>query len=329
MNQSPIPTLLRRTLATLGALAALAVPTFASAQGAVTLSGATGNSCTFSTMTVQPNGNVTVNCAPTVAGAPGSFSLSVPTTLTVGGSGFGSVIRSGGTTGPVGVTYAVSGAGCGATTGTVSFADGSTSGSPATFSITGTAAGACTVSLSNPTGGASIAQASVGITVTTSTGAPPPPPPSGCAAIDPKTPTTTIPFQGKDIFQLPSGQVGYASLPTLTTSLSGVVHNSETTVSPDPVTIELAISKCPGQVDNQLGTACYVSSTQRNLTDVYWLIGASSGINNPTTANAFGICWTDPNAGPYYVNIRYTYQAGTCAGGGNCGFNVQWNNSGY
>jgi hypothetical protein len=141
--------------------------------------------------------------------------------------------------------------------------------------------------------------------------------------------TTTIPFQGKNIFSMSSGNIAYAPLPTLTTSKSGVVHNSESTNSPDPVTVELAISKCPGQVDNSLGTACYVKSGVRNLTDIYWMIGSSSGITNATVANAYGICWTDPSQGPYYVNIRWTYQAGSCTGGGACGFNVQWNNSGY
>ena len=53
--------LLRRAFAGLGAALAL-VATQALAQGTVTLSGTSGNSCSYSTMTVTPNGNIAVTC---------------------------------------------------------------------------------------------------------------------------------------------------------------------------------------------------------------------------------------------------------------------------
>src|SRR5688500_20225137 len=54
--------LLRRTFIAVGAtlLAGASLP---AVSQTVTLSGATGNSCTYSQMTVQPNGQITVSCS--------------------------------------------------------------------------------------------------------------------------------------------------------------------------------------------------------------------------------------------------------------------------
>ena len=66
-----ITNFLRRTAATLGAIAALTV-TGAAAQ-TMTLVGATGNSCSFTTMSVKPDGSIDVSCS---GSSGGSYTLS-------------------------------------------------------------------------------------------------------------------------------------------------------------------------------------------------------------------------------------------------------------
>src|SRR5262245_60570941 len=81
-----IPNLLRRTLVLLGAVAGITATADVLAQGTVTLSGASGNNCSYSSMSISPNGSVTVQCSgsgtpttPTVGQA--FFTLSGPTTI--------------------------------------------------------------------------------------------------------------------------------------------------------------------------------------------------------------------------------------------------------
>src|SRR5689334_15466771 len=82
-----IPNLLRRTLVLLGAAAGLLAADSALAQ-TVTLTGATGNSCSYNAISISPNGSVSVQCAggtvdPPPPPPPGQaqFTLTGPATL--------------------------------------------------------------------------------------------------------------------------------------------------------------------------------------------------------------------------------------------------------
>ena len=145
-------TLLRRTAATAGAIAALMVMGPATSQ-TVTLS--TGASCTYSDMRVQPNGSVTVTCGPGVS-SPGTFSVVAPAQLAMNASSASSsatavsVRRSNGSTGGLDVTFNVvsQSVSCNPNSGTLTFADGITS-QPIVVQATGVA-GTCTVSITPP-----------------------------------------------------------------------------------------------------------------------------------------------------------------------------------
>src|SRR5688572_26558959 len=86
--------LLRRTAILIGAASAVVLGLPAAAQGTATLVGASGTTCTYSQMTVQPNGNISISCNtnPTAA----SFSFTGATTLAAGASGTYAITRSGG-----------------------------------------------------------------------------------------------------------------------------------------------------------------------------------------------------------------------------------------
>jgi hypothetical protein len=142
-----ITTFLRRTAATLGAIAAMTV-TGAAAQ-TMTLSGTTANTCTFSTMSVAPNGNITVQCGGGSA-SPGTFTLSAPTTLTAGDTTSAStirVLRSNGSAGPANVNFTVTGAGCTSAATGVSFVDGDAVAKPIIVTASTTPETTCTVAL--------------------------------------------------------------------------------------------------------------------------------------------------------------------------------------
>lgn len=149
-----VQTLIRRTAAALSAIAALTVPGLATAQ-VVTLTGASGSSCTYSQMTVLPNGNVGVVCVP--SSSPGVFTLTAPPSLSTGSQSTSSQVRinrTGGSTGDVTIGFSLTGANlCTSATPTpVTFLD--TDASPKSIIIdTGATTGACVVTLLTPSGG--------------------------------------------------------------------------------------------------------------------------------------------------------------------------------
>jgi hypothetical protein len=142
-----LPTLLRRTAATLGAIAALTATGLATAQ-TVTLSGTTTNSCAYQTMTVSPSGSVQVTCTTTNSAgtfrlvAPSSLPTSFTTTTEV------SVARSSGTTGSIDVAFSVLGSGCSPVTSSpLTFADTVGGSQPIVLNTSPTDGASCTVSI--------------------------------------------------------------------------------------------------------------------------------------------------------------------------------------
>src|SRR5687767_11713246 len=106
--------LLRRTFIAVGAtlLAGASLP---AVSQTVTLSGATGNSCTYSQMTVQPNGQITVTCSGGGTSDPlaANFSVTMTAASTAAGTpGTAAIRRTGRPTGTLLARWTYSGAGC-------------------------------------------------------------------------------------------------------------------------------------------------------------------------------------------------------------------------
>lgn len=121
-------TLIRRTVVSLSAIAALIVTGYAASQTAQTvqLVGSTTNNCVYSSMTVSPNGAVLVQCGGSTSG-PGTFTITGPTSLATGSSTTGTAVkvsRSGGSVGAVNVSFTISGACSSTTPSPLAFADG-------------------------------------------------------------------------------------------------------------------------------------------------------------------------------------------------------------
>lgn len=159
----PIQTLIRRTAAVLGAIAALTVTGIATSQ-TVTLS--SGGSCTYSQMTVTPNGNVNVTCA-TSAG-PGVFGVTAPTNLATNAVTTGTAVRitrTSGSSGPVDVAFLLSGTSActSSTSSPVTFADGDTAPKGIIVSA-GATPGTCVVGIT-PSAGTISGTGSATITV--------------------------------------------------------------------------------------------------------------------------------------------------------------------
>jgi hypothetical protein len=336
MNLGYSQTFLRRTAAVITAAASLLIADTAAAQ-TITLSGATGTpSCTYTSMSVQPNGNFVVNCAsatPPTPGEAGTFSLSSATlSVQAGTTGHLTVNRSIGTTDAWNVPYAITGAGCTAASGNAFFA--SASAAAVTLNIAAvTASNTCTVTLSTPvisgsaTTGTNAPQLGTNPATITVTAAAPPPPPGSC----PTPPTTMLTgdlgLQGATQRpQMISGQVISFPLPTAFPAGSelGVVRAGETTATPKQTFFEATISKCPGEIKTQAtGGTCYVGTYTQNLAlELYWFYKLN-GIT-AADANAMGGCVALQADGPYYLNVRWTYPVEPPWGYGSYVFQWQW-----
>lgn len=192
------------------------------------------------------------------------------------------------------------------------------------FNVSGTGNGTCYIGVYN--GATKVVEAI--LTVSGATTTPPPPTgtggpavPSGCSAIPADASFQTIPYQGRLFWYLNSGQVGYANLPTPTLGAGGQVTLGETTTSTS-ATVEMAINPCPGVYDSS-NPACYIKTSNTNFVPLQFAVAQQSGINKNNAAG-YGICWAAPGDSPtgqYFVNLRYTYNAG-----GSYAFAVQWNN---
>lgn len=327
------------------ALAAVAGLTISvdSTAASVTLSGVASNSCTYNgSVQVNPDGGLTIACTgggPVTPGSPGNFSLvsaalnaNPNTTVGVG------VTRTVGTTGATTLPYTLGGAGCLSAAGApVSVADGASS---ATINVPVGASGACTVTLGTPSlAGATVSGSSTVITVVAA--APPPATGVGCPTgyTQPANMlTAALGGFGNPLYQMQaSGQI--VSIPLPVTGLnSGSVAFGESAggaYTPQPVTIEVSVNKCPGliePVNNAAGQPqyCNLRNTNGNYNSITWIAKPLEGvIQDINTANIYlGACWAGDVGATYYINARWTY--GSCAFGAQiCGFGIQHNRGGY
>ena len=333
--------LLRRTLATLGAGIILAASHPALSQGTVTLSGATGNSCSYSQMTVQPNGSISVTCVTSTPTAA-TFSLSAPASLAVSTTSTFSVSRSGGPVDSLTVNWSVSGGSCTANTGSLTFAQG---GAPQAVGITTNAiVGSCVVSITAPSGH-QVAPGSATITVGSSAPPPPPPPPTGCPAppsdykyqtmdkwrsLTPNQVATE--WNSVDQLRMTSGQIATydaINVPNPASSAVVVLTQGQQPATPQPVLTEMSVSKCPGVIDTSVA-ACYMRGTFINNNQSPRLYRRPVQVTSTLVWDSqaklgYRGCWA-PESEKWYVNVRWTF-ASCPYGVGQCGFSMQWSQS--
>ncbi|HYC34804.1 MAG TPA: hypothetical protein VEC19_00145 [Usitatibacter sp.] len=335
------PIFLRRTLAALMAVAGFAAAPDVLAQGRVTLKTGTGDVfCDFSSMSITPNGSVTVQCAnspppvdpnPLDPALPGQFVMAVASSSAPAESVANVTVNR--TLGGLAYTlyYWLSGSGCAHDGGVagVNFAQGAGS-AIIQVQLAGTVGAKCSVNLGEPPAPAALgAQRSTEVTLTQGSTQPPPPPPvNGCPAVPQDMLTANLGGRGNHLYQLQkSGQVVSMKLPSTAPKLSGQIYISESsgTYSPQPVTIEMSINKCPGVIDTNTANACNMRSTNGYINAITWLSGNLGGLNE-AAASAFGYCWAGEPGAEYYINARWSYQS--CPHGQPiCGFQMEYSNA--
>lgn len=317
------------------------------AQGKVKLSGGNkADECSYSSMSITPDGSVVVQCSGTTTEPPppppppppvetyamGAAAMNAPASSVAQVS----VVR----TGPTGSVFAATtlyywytGNGCQYyDVGAVGFAAGQTN---AVIQAPVTTQGAtCTVNLAAPAAPAVLgSQSTTTITVTAPTTQPPPAANANCPTgfVTPvEMLSASLAGFGNPIFALQrSGQVIAIPLPNLNGLNTGQITfgESPTAVTPQPVTLEISINKCPGLIDSGPGS-CNMRSTNSSYNSITWFAKAYSIITDSTSANQRGYCWAGDAGGQYYVNARWTYQF--CPLGQQvCGFAVQYNQGPY
>ncbi|HWH39121.1 MAG TPA: hypothetical protein VNU21_04735 [Usitatibacter sp.] len=332
--------LLRRTAMAVAAAVGL-FASLATEAAVVTLSGANGSTCSYSTMSITPDGNVTVQCSGTTAPPPsntgdaGAFSIAANQGLAnVGDQPTLTITRSVGSSGSVNVPYSLTGSGCTNGSGNASFADGAGSYS---FGVPMVAAGTCTVSLGTPTTAAAVATGPrVGSpsSATVSVQSPQPAPgAAGCAAPPADMLTASFKSIGAVLLQMQkSGQVVSIPLPEVVSGFhSGQLVISESAggaFTPQPVSLNVTISKCPGVVDTDQSNSCNIVTTNGNYNAVTWFAAPYSSIQDPPSAQRYGFCWAPRSEGQWYMNARWNYSS--CAfGAAVCGFAIQQNYGSY
>lgn len=314
--------LLRRTFAAVGAGLLMAASLPAASQGTVTLTGASGNSCTYTQMVVQPNGSINVTCVSTTPGVAYFTAGADRSSGAAGTVGNFSISRSGGPAGTLSVGFSVSGGGCtSATSGSAALADGAST----TVGYTLAASGSCSITITAPTGHtASVPTATV--TVQTSTGVPPVP--TGCPAPEVGSIARQLEFGPVDQLRMKSGVIAYYPVVPNTDPQRASMEftQGQQPNTPGNAVTEFSVSTCPGTISTAVPDCYYKSSVGQvnsNKIVIYTKTKPEWGWTNQASMSGFG-CLADASLGtPYYVNVRWTYPS--CVWGeGNCGFSMQW-----
>lgn len=310
----------------------MAVITDVNAQSAVRLtSGSSSSECTYSTMSVLPNGTVSVVCSsaitpggtnppPTNPGNP-SFSLSTGGgTLAAGATASIGVVRGGASAGAYTVPYTVSGDAC-TTTGTfsVSFGDGDAAQKPITQVVIAQSGSSCVVTLqSSFNSGTTVAT----FTREASTNPNPNPVPGGCPATPAGMQTATWRdpylhnlwvYPMNTVVSVPMPTNVPSSVPSFSWAPSAMVN------SPSSGFVRFSISKCPGQiVENDPGNWCNGRYAATTFTQRY--VAVVGGLyRSKDIANLYGVCWAPNSEGQWYLNFRYESFSSCAGGSANCG----------
>jgi hypothetical protein len=342
---------LRRTTLSLGAALALAAGSAAFAQGTVTLTGTSGNSCNYQTMTVTPNGNIAVNCGvvnpqvATFALSHASASSSPAYSLPPNTTSSATVTRTGGPGEALMVMYNVSGTGCNSTTGGIMMLTGQSQTIPFSVRAAGTN---CTVTIGAPSGGHTASPANLTFTAQSSSGGggggggggvpgcPAPLTSSINGAERPDGDKGIVinigDFQGvTNTYGVSSGAIIYWPVPTPTTSVKAGFSQGQTARTPPTPLIEYQVSKCPGvwltdgSVASQCTTRATMTGNQNELT--IWTAPAA-GVDEQSDLINPNICYAPIGTATYYINVRTTFASCPYDSSGGCGFSYRWNQFG-
>jgi len=321
----------------------------------VTLTGVTGNRCTYNAMSVQPDGSFSVSCTgSSVPNNPppscqqtntctsgGAFSFTQTTGTAPANAAVALFIQRTGGTGAVNVPLTFSGSctyngGSGTTT---TFADGQ---GLLGFYANTTSDGLCTIGFGTPSmvsgtvDNPPTASGQVVVTVGNgpNTAAPPPPGqcPTGFTAPQDLSVQSLGGLGNPLLSMAKSGQIVTMTLPATQPGYSsGQVAFSESAggaYTPQPVTLTISINKCPGLIETDTNNRCNIVSTNGNYNSISWFSKAYSVIDTSFKANQRGYCWAPASEGPWYVNAKWSYSS--CAFGAQiCGFAVQQNYGPY
>lgn len=339
-----LPNLLRRTLVMLAATAAAAASALlfsvpATAQ-TVTLTGATGNSCSYSSLTVNPNGSVTVTCTGSSPPPPppppvdkATFTVSGPATLAPNTTG--TILIARGTdqvAAAVAFGYSTAGAGC-AFQGPVAGPVWLSSGQSQQYGVAVLASGICSVVLTVQEGHNNAGAFS--ITVTSGTTPPPsgPPPVAGCPAPPLNVVAGNMPLFGSvDQLRMTSGQIGYYPLmhaPDGVRASVAFTQGQQPNLPSGTVTTEFSVSRCPGVIETAPAQCYYRNIGSNNSNSITIYTRPTSYWPDEAAFYASGTegCWAannDSTGQPiqYYVNVRWTYPS--CPWSTGCGFSMQY-----
>lgn len=160
---------------------------------------------------------------------------------------------------------------------------------------------------------------------------PPPPPPPQPPAPPPTTGCKPGPHVAVELgwtsapkeLRLASGAVAALRIPAPNGAKASVrLSQGQVAVSPGGYT-EFTVSRCPGVIDPSAGS-CY-----RKVDSGNWALApdaytrAVGSLNSQAALDSRNSCWAPAGEGPWYVNVRWTYPAGTpCPYG--CGYSMQW-----
>lgn len=256
--------------------------------------------------------------------SPGSFSFTEATAVAAPNTEAQvSIQRIGGTVGAFDLLYSMGGSGCrvGGTFGPVGFGDGDAV--TRTISVPMVASGVCTVIMNPPAAPAGFGP-HTGIDVTVV------PVVAGCPRPS-NVVSAALQGIGNPILQRQlSGQTTFLPLPTPSAGrTSGQITFTESAggaYTPQPVVLEISISRCPGIIETDYANFCNLRSTNGNYNAITFLSAASQSYNRDN-ASRYGLCWAG-DAGQYYVNARWTYSS--CGfGATTCGFAIQYNDGPY
>ena len=339
--------LLRRTLAAFAAATLAFTAADAMAQGKVKLSNAGGkDECAYSSMSITPDGSVTVQCSGTTPPPPPGQVISIsPSSLDVAKNSVGtlSIKRTNGTSGAYLVFFQLTGSGCALAQPQPALVELVNNGpSSVNFGVAVGESGNCEVRLVllTPSSGPATIWAGQEVAMLTASSVvtpppPPPPPPTNCPvgySLPPNLLDASFAGLGNPLLQMQaSGQVVAIPLPAMQSS--GQVTFGESAggaYTPQPVTLEVSISKCKGLIDTDYSNRCNIRSTNGNYNSITWLAKpyqGRGGTINQDNASANGLCWGG-GTDPYYINARWAYSS--CAFGVQvCGFAIQYNLGGY
>ncbi|APV49635.1 hypothetical protein BWI17_08065 [Betaproteobacteria bacterium GR16-43] len=279
----------------------------------MSLSGVTG--ATIGTVSAS----VTIS-NPTAAGA---FSLSAPAQLAKATTTTNEIVvkhtGGGSQSPPAVVTFTVSGGCTTSTTSPINFTLGDATDKPIVITTPATSGGACIVSAVTPSG----TEAKT-INITEPVG--PCPVVSNVVELalgNKNTPTLVV---------ASNAQIASVPLPSQASlnKLSGILMFGESSAaySPNPVVMEVTISKCKGVINSDYTDNCNIRRTNGNYNEMYWWSKPGAGIVDRAGSNALGACWAPDTEGPWYINTRFTHN-GCAYGASTCGFALQWGGGAY